>query len=341
MGKINKKIDGRKLKNQNTVQDTVSSKKYCVTCQRERSILFFYNSYNSFHTDGKSPMCKDCLINKIDLNDINTVFSILRQLDRPFLEDIWIISNKPEVKGLYGGKSSNFFGTYMKNISMPQYRNLKWVDSYLGNYDDKNSNIPEKENKGLDMSIELETEEIKTKITKEIIDRWGEGYQDEEYRNFERKYNMLRNNYQEKTAMHREALLTYVRYRVKEEMATALGRYKEAKEWGTLAKGAADAAKINPSQLSRADLSDGLDTVGQIVKAVESTMDIIEILPKFKKEPQDSVDLTLFFYINYIRRLNGFPEAKYEEIYKFYEDRKKEYENRMEFLREAGDVEEN
>ena len=137
---------------------------------------------------------------------------------------------------------------------------------------------------------------------------------------------MLKNNYQEKTAMHTEALLTYIRYRVKEELATANNDSKSAKEWGTLAKDAATAAKINPSQLSKSDLTDGLDTFGQLVRSVEQAVDIIPILPKFKERPQDKADFTLFCYVNYIRDLKGLPLVEYSEIYRFYEDRKKEYE---------------
>jgi hypothetical protein len=35
-----------------------------------------------------------------------------------------------------------------------------------------------------------------------------------------------------------------------------------------------------------------------------------------------------------VRDLKGLPPAEYEEIYRFYEDRKKEYENRMDFLKD-------
>jgi len=72
---------------------------------------------------------------------------------------------------------------------------------------------------------------------KKLEDKWGLGYSDTELLLFEKKHKMLcRNNYKEKTAMHREALFNYIRYRVKEEMATAEGNVKEAKEWGCISK---------------------------------------------------------------------------------------------------------
>src|SRR5690606_34225780 len=104
------------------------------------------------------------------------------------------------------------------------------------------------------------------------------------------------------------------------------GDVKDAKDWGALAQKAAQDAKINPSQLSKSDLTDGLDTFGQLVRTVEQAVDIIPILPVFKERPQDKVDFTLLCYINYVRDLKGLPLVEYEEIYKFYEQRKKDYE---------------
>ena len=97
--------------------------------------------------------------------------------------------------------------------------------------------------------------------------------------------------------MHTEALLNYIRYRVKEELSTAKGNVKEAKEWGQLAKDAATAAKINPSQLSKADLSDGLSTFSELSQAVEREVDIIPILPRFKCRPNDALDFNIWCYI--------------------------------------------
>jgi hypothetical protein len=149
---------------------------------------------------------------------------------------------------------------------------------------------------------------------------------------FEKKYQALKNNYPERTALHIEALQTYCRYRVKEEFATAKGAVKEAKDWGDLANKQAQSAKININQLSKSDLTMGLSTFGELVRMVETSVDIIPILPQFKEKPQDKPDFTLWCYVNYVRDLKGLPPAEYNDIYKFYEDRKKEQEKRLDFL---------
>jgi hypothetical protein len=180
-------------------------------------------------------------------------------------------------------------------------------------------------------------EKAKKKMLKEfnidyLVEKWGFGYDIEEMVAFEKKYQLLKNNYPEQTSLHIEALQTYCRYRVKEEFATAKGLVKEAKDWGDLADKQAKSAKININQLSKSDLTMGLSTFGELVRMVEQSVDIIPMLPQFKEQPQDKPDFTLWCYINYVRDLKGLPPANYEDIYQFYEERKKENKERLEFL---------
>jgi len=296
----------------------------CQNCGNLKKETEYYASYNPVHKMGKILYCKDCIKDMISDESGNVVLDkvkeTLRLLDRPFLYNIWKSSLEE------GGE---VIGVYMKNTAMTQYRNLGWKDSKMLpeieqdlNYDSANRElIANKQNINSHMDGFI--------VTEEIIDKWNFGYTTEEYYYFEKKYNQLKNNYSEKTAMHTEALLNYIRYRVKEELATAKGDVKEAKEWGSLAKDAATAAKINPSQLSAADLTDGLSGFGQLVRAVEQVVDIVEILPKFKQKPQDNVDFTLWCYINYVRGLKGLGDCEYKDIYGFYEQKKKDLANKI------------
>ncbi|MCY9594042.1 hypothetical protein PC41400_08015 [Paenibacillus chitinolyticus] len=272
-----------------------AEKKKCEKCKQDKNRdREFYNS-NSKCSDGKASICKECFEVLVEEYGFEFFIQFLQHVNRPYLSDEWI-------------KWEENCGKYLKNVSsLPQYKDLSYSSSI---------EIPK--------SIVQKTE---TDIDQLLMEKWGEGYEPEEYRAFERKYATLSNNYQERTAMHTEALITYIRYRVKEELATARGDAREAKDWGALAKDAATAAKINPSQLSKSDLSDGLDGFGQLVRSVEQSVDIIEILPKFKERPQDSVDFNIWCYVNYVRDMKGLPSAEYSEIYQFYEERKKEYES--------------
>lgn len=285
----------------------------CASCGKLKKATEYYKSYSKIHeTTGKIPYCKDCLKDMI-MDDTGTVQldlvkRALQIIDRPFMWDLWLSAY--EQKG-------DTFGFYIKNTAMQQYKHLTWKDSVF-----EPQEIVER---NYDKSVKP----IEFKLTEDIIDKWGAGYELKEYQAFERKYNFLKNNYPERTAMHTEALLNYIRYRVKEEFATANGNIKDAKEWGIMARDMATSAKINPSQLSKADLTDGLSTFGELVRAVEQAVDIIPILPTFKSRPHDKIDFTLWCYINYIRDLKGLPPCEYEEVYKFYDVRKQEYEQRV------------
>ena len=299
----------------------------CLYCGKSKKIREYYVSYNPAHKIGRIPYCKKCLkkmiaddFGKVQLEKLKKT---LKLIDRPFLYNIW--RSSLEEKG-------DTFGLYMKNMAIKQNRELTWEDSKF---------LPEVEGEINYENVNMEQLAKKQRfiITDNIIEKWGSGYKPEEYEAFERKYALLKNNYPEKTAMHTEALLNYIRYRVKEEIATALGDVKDAKDWGALAKDAATAAKINPSQLSKADLTDGLSTFSELVRATEQAVDIIHILPKFKQKPQDSVDFNIWCYINYIRDLKGLPLCTYEDIYQFYEERKREYKEMYQDTNIFGDVE--
>jgi hypothetical protein len=267
----------------------------------------FFLSNSDLHTDSRYPVCKVCLKENLEIDDVKSVQDLLMQMNRPFLMDSWISSVEESQR-----TNKEPFGMYLKNVNL-NFKSYTWKDSVF-------------EIQHVKESIKVDSI-LKNEITDELIEKWGIGYEKDEYLAFERKYNMLKNNYQEKTAMHTEALLTYIRYRVKEEISTAKNDMKSAKEWGQLAQKAAQDAKINPSQLSKSDLSDGLDTFGQLVRTVEQAVDIIPILPKFKEKPQDKPDFTLWCYVNYVRDLKGLPLVPYQDIYKFYDQRKKDYES--------------
>ena len=289
---------------------------HCSGCDKDRKETKFYKSYGST-ASGILPFCKQCCINKgLDENgnvNLDKFKQLLMQVDRPYIHSLFVANmNKyPKV--------ASAIGFYFKDLGLVQNRNLRYKDSL---FEGNNSN-------DIEQNINITPlANITNADRNRLVDRWGYGYTDEELYSFEKKYDLLKNNYPQKTAMHTEALLTYIRYRVKEEMSTAKGDVGEAQKWGGLADKASERAKINPSQLSKADLTGGLNGFGELARAVEKAVDIIEILPKFKEKPQDSVDFTLWCYINYCRRMKNLPDAEYKDIYKFYEDRKEEYKQK-------------
>ena len=315
----------------NSVKAKQTERKKCLKCEiSKHKHDQFYSSLNPLHADGKVPYCKDCLrqmvVDQDGYIDVELVTEMLRQIDKPFISDVWDNSKLESER-----RHREVIGLYMKNISLG-YKDCTFKDSVFINSDDTgySKEFEEEEPKEEKKFKRARLRKEKTQEEwDELEDKWGYGYSRDELLAFEKKYLLLKNNYAEKTAMHTEALLTYIRYRVKEEIATAGGNIDDARKWGDLASKAANNAKINPSQLSKSDLTDGLNTFGELVRAVEAAEDIIPILPRFKEKPQDKVDFTVLCFINYLRDLQGLPLVEHKDVYEFYEKRKEEYKMRL------------
>lgn len=296
----------------------------CKSCGKYKKRPEFYVSKNPAHEEtGLLPYCKACIkqmcANKNGEIDKENTLKTLRAIDKPYVSALW---RKAMTKG--GG---NIIGNYLKSLGLAQYKNMTWEDGEIDKLGEKweNTQAPIT---GQDHVSKMVTEIEKFenfKVSNEMLALFGTGFTDEEYFHMWNKYKFLSENYTEQTNMHTEALVTYVRYKVKEEMAVAAGKAAEAKTWGELAMKQADKAKINPYQFSKADLQGGLTTIGEIAQAVEQNVDIIPILPQFKYRPNDAVDFCIWNYINYARDLEGKPLVEYSDVYKFYDKMRDDY----------------
>lgn len=309
----------------------------CVSCKKDKKLEEFYISKSVvFSNTGRIPICKDCLYKKC--LDEEEIFSFekfeetLRQIDKPFILKVWqsALDEADTFKASEKARSKRAFSIYFKNInSLKQYRYLTFSAS---------EDMNERFRVGKDADVEvlkhekaIRNEKIITcedeefKVTPEIIELFGDGYNTLLYKKMYEKYNKIKLNYTLQTNLHQEALATYVRFKVQEEIATANGNVVEAKKWYEAAISAADSGKLMPKQLTKADLDGGVNSISEIAKAVEQAVDVIKILPRFKYRPNDAPDFNIFCYVNYERKLDGQPPATYEDIYKFYDDKKAEY----------------
>ena len=321
--------------------------KVCNFCHESKKLTNFYISKSPLYSvDERVPVCKDCVISA-SLNEDGTINElelnkILKKIDKPYYKDLiesaitgfknehsYVEDNKVQ----YYGKE--ILQRYFRLIAMRQDINKSYEDSEKDNFIHPTSNTPKSTKEKIakkyadiidnripttnkkDEEI-VNTEDDNFEVTQDMIDMFGEGYTRIEYKNMYKKYNDMQKNYTIQTNIHKEALLTYVRFKVKEELATAKGDVQEAQKWYSAAQDAADKAKLTPKQLSKADLQGGITNFSDIFKAVEEANERIPIFPEFKYRPNDAVDFILWCYINYERNLNGLPEVKYSDIYKFY-----------------------
>jgi hypothetical protein len=313
-------------------------------------------SYSKMHGDNRIPICKKCLIdlcfNK-DTQDIDyeEFKNVLRQIDKPYVSKI-MQSSINQYNDTYDGKRvpknnrAKIISLYFKNInSLPQYKSMNWTEGIewekrceqeriYGNspisvesgvtYIEKEDRQPSTVVPDDDQVYELD-DLGDFKVTQDIIRLFGPGYKTHVYKAMWDKYEFLKQSYPDVTNLHTEALVTYVRFKTQEELATARGDADEAKTWSDAAMKAADKAKINPSQLSQSDLQGGLNSFSELLQAVEKAVDVIPILPRFKYRPNDAIDFNIWCLVNYIRDLEGKPLCEYEDVYAFYDKRKAEY----------------
>lgn len=338
-------------------------KKICPVCKKEKNIAtgFYKSSSPLFALDGCVPICIECVKNDVTNEDgtvnENKLKTMCQRLDKPFYTDE-LDSAFLQTKSEHGYLSDDevakygnqIVGFYFKNINtLRQNKDKSFVDSESDGFVHKTYNVNARQkkerltNRYTDIienksTVSSETHPVKTineeiissdedvfEVDQEMIDMFGEGFTRLEYKKMLKKYTDMTKTYVVQTNLHKEALLTYVRFKVKEEMATSKGDVQEAQKWYQAAQDAAEKAKLTPRQLSKEDLQGGIVNFSDIFTAVEGAKERIKIFQEFKYQPKDAADFIIWCYVNYERNLNNMPEVEYKDVYKFYDDKKHEY----------------
>lgn len=119
-------------------------KKYlCPYCLKEKKTKEFYVSTDPKVLTGITTMCKDC-VKKIALAwDDNrqefgactkkSVMDALEYIDRPFLSNLWDSSYAEWANQDAQLRRTTIWDAYIKNVSMPQYRGMRWRDGDIFN----------------------------------------------------------------------------------------------------------------------------------------------------------------------------------------------------------------
>lgn len=118
-------------KNNKTVSKKETTKKKCLKCEKEKVMeKGFYLSNSPNHADQRYPICKECLIEGLNVEDalskqtIESIQNILLEMNRPFIYHVYLSTVEESEKA-----NKQLFGLYIKNIGMRQYRDLTWKES--------------------------------------------------------------------------------------------------------------------------------------------------------------------------------------------------------------------
>ena len=334
-------------------------KKICTCCHEEKNLVDFYFSGSPMYSlDKRIPVCKECcktsVLTEAGKINFDKFKDLLRNIDKPLYFDL-LFSSEESVKkenSYLSDEEVSLHGyeilqKYFTLVAMRQDKSKSYSDAEKEGFIHQNSNRTKKEkDKILNRYSNLINQCSKLskitsdqkpfvnklytiidnfEVTEEIKSLFGDGYAPLEYKKMFDKYEKLKINYTLQTNIHQEALATYVRFKVKEEDATAHGNVDEAKKWYDAAQNAAEKAKLTPKQLTKADLDSGVNSVSELTKAVEQAVDVIKIMPRFKYRPNDAPDFNIWCYIDYERKLNDQPPVSYEDVYSFYDKKREEY----------------
>lgn len=275
----------------NKVEDKKETiKKVCNRCKKEKPITNYYNSTSPMF-DGKVPICKSCIKELIDYNNISSIYDLLQTMDIPFLYDYY-------EKAKEGDKDT--FGNYIRMCnSLPQIKNLHWKDSCF----DENGNR-QRDTFSFDKAEQELLNEFKP--TREMLIRWGTKYTPEQYIKLENFYNDMKEKNIIETPQEEDYLkkLAVISMKMDEELENC--NYSQVKQLGDLfSKYMAD-SKFRATDKSDTDKTGGIRSFSAIYAEVESD-DFIppwEHYRKIKGVDQDIVDKVIMHMENFILRLN-------------------------------------
>jgi len=254
-----KKIDGPKQICQNSD---------CIHMGKYQSADRFYNSNNPALPH--HPFCKDCVNAMINIEDMETVYDVLKVLDMPFIIDIW---NEVLLKN-----DKNYIGAYLKIINFNRrqtYKDYRWRDSVFELPDD------------FDKLISPETQDIIDGLAT-WNDEWQGEFTKEEITFLNDYYNKLKDSFTITNVNHEDyarkiakASLAMDKYFVQmmKGIPKSEAKYKVAKEsFDTLSK----SAQFTESQRSANDVN--LDNFGVVFDKVEKHEWIPEYIPTPEEE---------------------------------------------------------
>jgi hypothetical protein len=104
----------------------IKDKRKCPLCRKEKVIENnFYKSANPLDA-GYTSICKICINENVDSDDIESVKTMLTQLNKPLILNQWV-STCEEIERR-GMSKQGTFGLYLKNLFI-NYKVLTWKDS--------------------------------------------------------------------------------------------------------------------------------------------------------------------------------------------------------------------
>lgn len=249
----------------------------CLKCIKEKVADNYYITDNILFSSGRFEVCKDCINEIISERDMNGVKLILRAMDKPLDKERY--------------EKSKHFGDYMRQInSLHQYQGSSWDNSVF----EINTNT-ESNNR-----VDYIDKEDSQSISQALIDFWGSGFSDEEYKKLSIFYEDMKNSYEIETASHKDYLKKICVISLKMEEALADDQVDHFKKLSDAYDKLMRSAKFTAVQRSAADRTGGMNTFSEFFEYIEKE----GFISKYHTdEPKDIVDETIQNLMKYTKNL--------------------------------------
>lgn len=264
-------------------------KRKCGECGKLKAHNFFYKVDSPHFPDGMINICNTCVREQVDINDMESVVSFLRQIDKPFIKSYWD-------KSLEG---KNYpLGTYIAKMNSLQQNKGKNFDntnlSGIGTTNDvKAENLPD--------SIITEEGDVIV-FTDSLISKWGVGYKKHEYLQLEKFYEDMTASYEVNNANHKQMLMKIAKISVEMDTLLAIKEYASFKNLSVTYKDLIEQAGFAPKNKKNGAEATGLSSFSQVWAEIEKEG---FIQPKMIDYPKDDIDYMLMYYIQFAQRFSG------------------------------------
>jgi len=148
-----------------------ATRKTCCKCEKEQPISNFYNtSYSNIFVDNKIPICKDCVFKNIEEHGFEEFQNLMKLINKPIFSD------------MFDGNH----GDYIRKVaSLPQYRSNSYEDTTL--FDER---------KAISNTKKIKASSLSEEELNELIDFFGEGYEEKDYIYLSSEYEDFLNRYE-------------------------------------------------------------------------------------------------------------------------------------------------
>lgn len=270
----------------------MSNRKKCNSCSRERQRYDYYRSESIMFSDGLVPVCKSCLKEMIDENDIESVKSTLQKIDKPFVAKLWVSAEE---------KEGDVTGNYFRMInSLQQYKGLGWSDSDFEG--EESADIYKHRFDDVEEVEEIETDNGRISLNRDIVTKFGSGFTNREYLQMEKFYIDMSLSHDINTPQLRKQLVYMCKLQIQMDRALEAGDANDFKKYNDSYENILKSSALAPRDRKSSDESVGLRSFSTIFEEVEK-LGYVE--PKPVEERRDLVDVAILSHLNYIRQLIG------------------------------------